>query len=44
VNPIKLISELENVSGMLMPHTNAAKVVHLYHDRDEVTLVGTLKN
>lgn len=44
VNPIKLISELENPNGLLMPHTNNAKVVHLYHDRDEVTVVGTLKN
>ena len=44
VNPIKLIAELESSAGMLMPHTDNAKVVHLYHDRDEVTLVGTLKN
>ena len=44
VNPIKLIAELESSTGMLMPHTDNAKVVHLYHDRDEVTLVGTLKN
>lgn len=44
VNPIKLIAELENSAGLLMPHTINAKVVHLYHDRDEVTLVGTLKN
>ena len=43
VNPIKLIAELESSTGMLMPHTDNAKVVHLYHDRDEVTLVGTLK-
>lgn len=44
VNPIKLISELENPNGLLAPHMHNAKIVHLYHDRDEVTIVGTLKN
>lgn len=43
VNPIGLIQELESNQKNLLSYTKETKILHLYHDRNEVTLLGSLK-
>ena len=42
VDPIALLRELRASSSLLMRQVPAARIVHLYHDREELTVVGEL--
>ncbi len=42
VNPVELIRELENNQHGLVRYTSRHAFVHLYHDRDEITFVGSV--
>jgi 23S rRNA (cytidine2498-2'-O)-methyltransferase len=42
VDPIALLRELRAPGSPLTPHAPAARIRHLYHDREELTVVGEL--
>jgi 23S rRNA (cytidine2498-2'-O)-methyltransferase len=43
VDPIALLEELGSAASPLTTHATEARIRHLYHDRDEVTLTGKVK-
>ena len=42
-NALKLLDEVLDENGRLMPHCSTLRVRHLFHDRDEFTLTGSTK-
>lgn len=40
VNPVELLRELKSPSSVLMQHARDVRIRHLFHDREEFTLVG----
>lgn len=43
-NALKLLDEVLHPRGCLMPYCQSLRVRHLFHDRDEFTLVGRVGN
>ncbi len=43
VDPVSMITGLKDKNSFLNRLSSTFKIKHLYHDRDEVTLVGTVK-
>ena len=41
VDPIALLEELRAPASPLLRHAAGLRILHLYHDREEFTLVGT---
>jgi 23S rRNA (cytidine2498-2'-O)-methyltransferase len=44
VDPIALLQEITAPGGVLATHTANLRIRHLYHDREEFTLVGEVKS
>jgi 23S rRNA (cytidine2498-2'-O)-methyltransferase len=44
VDPIALLQEITAPGGVLATHTTNLRIRHLYHDREEFTLVGEVKS
>lgn len=43
-NAIRLLDEVLDPKGRIQPYCSELKVRHLFHDRDEFTLMGTLRS
>lgn len=44
VDPLALLEELKSPSSIFTKHAPGTKIRHLYHNREELTLVGTLSS
>jgi 23S rRNA (cytidine2498-2'-O)-methyltransferase len=44
VDPLALLEEITAPAGVLAAHASGLRVRHLYHDREEFTLVGEVKS
>jgi 23S rRNA (cytidine2498-2'-O)-methyltransferase len=42
VDPIELLGDLRSAGSALSTHARGARIVHLYHDREEFTVTGSL--